>query len=89
MEGANDLVGKDGAVKVAAIPHKKESLKPKDEAVIVISSDERESCKSGRKARDRSSKKHNKAFTSILSARSKVGSFFFLFFFKFNNLYKK
>lgn len=68
MEGAND-----GAVKVAAIPRKKETLKPKDEAaVIVISSDEGESCKSGRKVRDRSSKKPSKAFTSILSARSKV-----------------
>lgn len=68
VEGANN-----GAVKVAAIPRKKESLKPKDEAaVIVISSDEGESFKSGRKVRDRSSKKPNKAFTSILSARSKA-----------------
>lgn len=70
MESANEV----GVKAAAAIPRKKEALKPRvDEAdVVVISSDEGESCRSGRKARDRSSKKPNKAFTSILSARSKV-----------------
>ncbi|KAL0419449.1 UNVERIFIED_CONTAM: G2/mitotic-specific cyclin-2 [Sesamum radiatum] len=70
-ENVNELVGKDGAVK-AAMPHKKESLKPKNEAVIVISPDEEESCKSGRKLREGSSKKPNKTLTSVLTARSKA-----------------
>ncbi|KAL0459064.1 UNVERIFIED_CONTAM: G2/mitotic-specific cyclin S13-6 [Sesamum latifolium] len=69
-ENVNDLVGKDGAVK-AAVPHKKEPLKLKNEAVIVISPDEDESCKSGRKLREGSSKKPNKTLTSVLTARSK------------------
>ncbi|KAH6836973.1 Cyclin family protein [Perilla frutescens var. hirtella] len=76
VETANDLAGngRDGAVKVtvAVVPRKKETLKLKEDDVIVISSDERESCRSGRKVMDRSSKKPNKAFTSILSARSKA-----------------
>ncbi|KAL2238511.1 G2/mitotic-specific cyclin S13-7 [Sesamum indicum] len=70
-ENVNDLAGKDGAVK-PAVPHKKESLKPKKEAVIVISPDEDESCKSGRKLREGSSKKPNKTLTSVLTARSKA-----------------
>ncbi|KAL0435263.1 UNVERIFIED_CONTAM: G2/mitotic-specific cyclin S13-6 [Sesamum radiatum] len=70
-ENVTELVGKDGAVK-AAVPHKKESLKQKNEAVIVISPDEDESCKSGRKLREGSSKKPNKTLTSVLTARSKV-----------------
>ncbi|KAL2252341.1 UNVERIFIED_CONTAM: G2/mitotic-specific cyclin-2 [Sesamum indicum] len=55
-ENVNDLVGKDGAVK-PAVPHKKEPLKPKKEAVNVISPDEDGSCKSGWKLREGSSKK--------------------------------
>ncbi|KAL0285299.1 UNVERIFIED_CONTAM: G2/mitotic-specific cyclin S13-6 [Sesamum calycinum] len=70
-ENVTELVGKDGAVK-AAMPHKKESLKPKNEAVVVISPDEEESCKSGRKLREGSSKKPNKTLTSVLTARSKA-----------------
>ncbi|KAL1555136.1 G2/mitotic-specific cyclin S13-7-like isoform X2 [Salvia divinorum] len=61
VESGKDLVGKD------VVAAKKEALKPKDEAVVVISSDKGESCKSGRKE-----KKPTKAFTSILSARSKA-----------------
>ncbi|XP_057802307.1 G2/mitotic-specific cyclin S13-7-like isoform X2 [Salvia miltiorrhiza] len=60
VESGNDLVAKPKA--------------SKKEAVIVISSDEGESCESGRKARGRSSKKPCKAFTSILSARSKAAA---------------
>ncbi|KAK4419694.1 G2/mitotic-specific cyclin S13-6 [Sesamum alatum] len=71
-ENVNDLVGKDGAVK-AVVPHKKEPSKPKNEAVIVISPDEDESCTSGRKLREGgSSKKPNKTLTSVLTARSKA-----------------
>ncbi|XP_042003465.1 G2/mitotic-specific cyclin S13-7-like isoform X2 [Salvia splendens] len=62
VESGKDLVGKDDVVAA-----KKEALKPKEEAVVVISSDKGESCKSGRKE-----KKATKAFTSILSARSKA-----------------
>ncbi|XP_047941020.1 G2/mitotic-specific cyclin S13-7-like isoform X2 [Salvia hispanica] len=61
VESGKDLVGKD------VVAAKKEALKPKEEAVVVISSDKGESCKSGRKE-----KKAAKAFTSILSARSKA-----------------
>lgn len=73
VESANE----DAAVK-AAVPRKKEVPKAKvdEAAVIVISSDEGESCKSRKKVRERSSKKPNKAFTSILSARSKVVNIF-------------
>ncbi|KAI3450090.1 hypothetical protein Pfo_006755 [Paulownia fortunei] len=68
-ENVNDLVGKDGAAK-AAIPHKKEPVKPNNEAVI--SPDEEESYKNGKKVKEGLSKKPNKTLTSILSARSKA-----------------
>ncbi|KAG8388885.1 hypothetical protein BUALT_Bualt02G0171700 [Buddleja alternifolia] len=72
VENVNVLVGKDGAAK-AAIPHKKETVKPKNEATIVISSDEEESHKNARKAKEGSSKMPtNKTLTSILTARSKA-----------------
>ncbi|KAK6163997.1 hypothetical protein DH2020_000861 [Rehmannia glutinosa] len=63
------FVGKDGAGK-AAIHHKKETLKPKNEAVI--SPHKEESYKNGIKLKEGSSKKPNKTLTSILTARSKV-----------------
>jgi hypothetical protein len=53
------------------------SLKPAEPEVIVISSDDESEVKEkqadkGRKIRERSTKKNAKAFSSVLSARSKV-----------------
>ncbi|KAL2557342.1 Cyclin-B1-2 [Forsythia ovata] len=66
-EVVNGVVGKDGAPK--AMPQKKEFVKPKNEALIVISPDEEQ--KSQRSAR-KSSKKTGKTLTGILTARSKA-----------------
>ncbi|KAK6164004.1 hypothetical protein DH2020_000868 [Rehmannia glutinosa] len=63
------FVGKDDTAK-ATIPHKKDTLKPKNEAVI--SPYKEESYKNGIKLKEGSSKKPNKTLTSILTARSKV-----------------
>ncbi|KAK6144135.1 hypothetical protein DH2020_020955 [Rehmannia glutinosa] len=74
-ENVNILVGKDGAAKAKAIIPKKEPvvIKPKNEAVTVISSDEEESQKNGRKIKEAIlSKKPSKTLTAILTARSKA-----------------
>ncbi|GFP97593.1 g2/mitotic-specific cyclin s13-6 [Phtheirospermum japonicum] len=65
------IVGKNGAAKAKA--KKGPVTKPKNEEVIVISSDEEDEIrKSGRKLRKASSKKPNKTLTAILTARSKA-----------------
>ncbi|KAL2485525.1 Cyclin-B1-2 [Abeliophyllum distichum] len=50
----------------------KDSVKPDKNAVIVISSDEEESLKTGRKLRENLSKKPGKTYTAVLTARSKA-----------------
>ncbi|KAK6138265.1 hypothetical protein DH2020_028012 [Rehmannia glutinosa] len=75
-ENVNILVGKDGAAKAKAIIIPKKEpvvIKPKNEAVTVISSDEEESQKNGRKIKETLlSKKPSKTLTAILTARSKA-----------------
>lgn len=65
------MVGKDCAAKAPVVPMK-ETVLPKQEAVIAISSDEKEICKSERKVKEGSSKNSTKTLTAILTARSKV-----------------
>ncbi|XP_075522040.1 G2/mitotic-specific cyclin S13-7-like [Primulina tabacum] len=64
------VVGKDCAATAAVVPMK-EPLLPKQEAVIAISSDEKEICKSERIVKEGSSKNPTKTLTAILTARSK------------------
>ncbi|KAE8037334.1 hypothetical protein FH972_009928 [Carpinus fangiana] len=74
-EAVDAVAGKGRAATKVVVPKKIVlKKKPIPEEVIVISSDEEDEGKSagGRKAREGSSRKHGKTFTSTLTARSKA-----------------
>jgi len=79
------VVATDGVGVGNFVPARKvgAAKKPKEEPeVIVISSDDESDEKQavkGKKAREKSAMKNAKAFSSVLSARSKVDPFFFIF----------